>query len=206
MSKEEISPQKQLLLAAKRLLGGSSKKSLSSSLSSSSPATPATPATTSTTSTSSNSTVQAVQAATTMIHSNLSKIVKRWLGTSSGVSGSGKITLGDISTMAQTLLDPAGLCATGRDILVQLAPPSPSLSPSSSSLEQMDPLWRLVKLMEMMVEIMRKKKRRGNNMDTLRHHVGSWRPTSSHSPYTFSGPKAVHPFPRCWTYPSRAFR
>ncbi len=72
-----------------------------------------------------------------MIHSNPSKIVKRWLGTSSGVysgvysgvSGSGKIsklTLGDISTTAQTLLDPAGLCATGRDILVQLAPPSSS--------------------------------------------------------------------------------
>jgi len=58
---------------------------------------------------------------TTMIHSNPSKIVKRWLGTSSGISG--KITLADISLTAQMLLDPAGVCATGRDILVQLSPP-----------------------------------------------------------------------------------
>ena len=62
-----------------------------------------------------------VEAATTMIHSNPSKIVKRWLGTSSGISG--KITLADVSYAANKLLNPIGSSASGRDILVQLSPP-----------------------------------------------------------------------------------
>lgn len=113
MSDKEITSQEQLVTTAKRLerlLGGNNKNGATNKSSSSS--------------SSSNGTLEkktVVEAATTMIHSNPSKIVKRWLGTSSGISS--KITLADVSLTAQTLLDPTGSCATGRDILVQLSPP-----------------------------------------------------------------------------------
>lgn len=103
------SPQEQLLSSTKRLerlLGGSNGKNGGSSLSSS-------------TSAANKKTV--VESATTMIHSNPCKIVKRWLGTSSGISG--KLSLADISLTAQQVLNPTGSSATGRDILVQLSPP-----------------------------------------------------------------------------------
>eukprot|EP00957_Ditylum_brightwellii_P060166 4569861-Ditylum_brightwellii.AAC.1 len=43
-------------------------------------------------------------------HTNPSKIVKRWLGTSSGTAA--KATLVDVSSAASVLLDPLGPCAT----------------------------------------------------------------------------------------------
>ena len=53
------------------------------------------------------------------MYSNPSKVVKRWLGTSSGASG--KATLADISLAASALLDPSGRCATGRDMILKAA-------------------------------------------------------------------------------------
>lgn len=54
-------------------------------------------------------------------HSNPAKIVKRWLGTSSGVaSPTATSSLSDISKAAKALLDPNGSSATGRDLLIQL--------------------------------------------------------------------------------------
>lgn len=106
-------PQDKLLASAKRLerlLGGKNSKQNGSS-------TPST-------SSSSNNVEKkknVVEAATTMIHSNPCKIVKRWLGTSSGISGS--ITLSDISLAAQSLLDET---VAGREVLIQLSPPSSS--------------------------------------------------------------------------------
>jgi len=50
-------------------------------------------------------------------YSNPSKIVKRWLGTSSGAAGNATMT--DISSAASTLLDPAGRCAAGREIILK---------------------------------------------------------------------------------------
>jgi hypothetical protein len=48
-------------------------------------------------------------------YSNPAKVVRRWLGTSSGATG--KATLGDISLAAASLLDPNGLSAPGRSLL-----------------------------------------------------------------------------------------
>lgn len=109
MSDKEITTQEKLVLAAKRLerlLGGNNGNGNGNgSKSSSSP----------------TEKKSVVEAATTMIHSNPCKIVKRWLGTSSGISS--KVTLADVTLTAQTLLDPAGSSATGREILIQLSPP-----------------------------------------------------------------------------------
>ena len=59
-------------------------------------------------------------AAAAVLHSNPSKIVKRWLGTSSGTAA--KATLSDLSKAASKLLDPEGPCATGRDLIANLSP------------------------------------------------------------------------------------
>ncbi len=75
-----------------------------------------------------------VEAATTMIHSNPSKIVKRWLGTSSGISG--KMTLSDVSYAASKLLNPTGSSATGRDILVQLSPPLEQMQTDENNVDK----------------------------------------------------------------------
>jgi len=61
-----------------------------------------------------------IQAATTLIHSNPAKIVKRWLGTSSGTAANA--TLADVAFVAKTMLNPMDSSATGRDLLMQLAP------------------------------------------------------------------------------------
>ena len=50
-------------------------------------------------------------------YSNPSKIVKRWLGTSSGATGSA--TMADISAAASSLLDPAGKCSAGRQLILK---------------------------------------------------------------------------------------
>jgi hypothetical protein len=52
-----------------------------------------------------------------LLHSytNPAKIVRRWLGTSSGASSDA--TVEDISSAAAALLDPSGLCARGRELL-----------------------------------------------------------------------------------------
>lgn len=50
--------------------------------------------------------------------SNPSKIVRRWLGTSSGTSG--KATIPEIVSAATRLLDPNGLCAEGLNLLLKL--------------------------------------------------------------------------------------
>jgi hypothetical protein len=49
-------------------------------------------------------------------YSNPSKLVKRWLGTSSGASG--KASLEDVSLAATKLLNPEGQCAAGRGLLI----------------------------------------------------------------------------------------
>lgn len=107
MTEKEITSQEQLSSASRRLerlLGGNNGPNVSKS------------------SLAAAGKKSAVDAATTMIHSNPSKIVKRWLGTSSGLSS--KLSLADISLTAEKLLDPAGASATGRDILYQLSPPA----------------------------------------------------------------------------------
>jgi len=48
-----------------------------------------------------------------------SRVLKKWLGSSSGTAG--KATLADIASCAERTLDPAGSCATGRELLVGLA-------------------------------------------------------------------------------------
>lgn len=111
-------PQEKLVSTAKRLerlLGGKTKQNGS----------------TSTTPSTSSVKKNVVEAATTMIHSNPSKIVKRWLATSSGLSGS--ITLPDISLTAQTLLDET---VAGRAILLELSPPSSPSPPSDDETMQ----------------------------------------------------------------------
>ncbi|KAL7552077.1 hypothetical protein ACHAWF_015293 [Thalassiosira exigua] len=47
------------------------------------------------------------------------KILKRWLGSSSGAAKAA--TLADIASCAERCLDPAGACATGRELLMGLA-------------------------------------------------------------------------------------
>mmetsp|Transcript_1481 Transcript_1481/g.2690 ORF Transcript_1481/g.2690 Transcript_1481/m.2690 type:complete len:542 (+) Transcript_1481:60-1685(+) len=69
-----------------------------------------------------NTTDAVLQAATTLIHSNPSKLVKRWLGSISATASNA--TLADLSFAAQTKLDPFdATTATGRDLLLQLSPP-----------------------------------------------------------------------------------
>ena len=106
---DELTSHEKLILAAKRLerlLGGNSGTNSSTTAGSVNKAAE-------------KKTV--VEAATTMIHSNPCKIVKRWLGTSSGISA--KVTLSDISLAAQTLLNPSGPSSSGRHILIRLSPP-----------------------------------------------------------------------------------
>ena len=47
------------------------------------------------------------------------RILKKWLGSSSGAAG--KATLAAVAACAERSLDPSGPCATGRDLLVALA-------------------------------------------------------------------------------------
>ena len=118
MSDKEVKSQDQLVAAGKRLerlLGGKNGKNGT---------TTSTKDSKSSNNTNNNKSMEkktVVEAATTMIHSNPPKIVKRWLGTSSGISG--KVTLADVSYAANKLLNPIGSSASGRDILVQLSPP-----------------------------------------------------------------------------------
>lgn len=64
-----------------------------------------------------------LEAATTLIHSNPSKLVKRWLGSISATASNA--TLADLSFAAQTKLNPFdAVTATGRDLLLQLSPPA----------------------------------------------------------------------------------
>lgn len=68
-----------------------------------------------------NSTTDAViEAATTLIHANPSKLVKRWMGESSGAAA--KATLADVSFVAKTLLDPNGAVGVARSVLIELSP------------------------------------------------------------------------------------
>lgn len=61
-------------------------------------------------------------------YSNPAKIVKRWLGTSSGAAGNA--TMGDISAAASTLLDPSGRCAVGREFILKATGESMDTEPS----------------------------------------------------------------------------
>lgn len=49
-------------------------------------------------------------------YTNPAKVIRRWLGTSSGASA--KATADDIKSAAATLLDPNGPCARGRNLIV----------------------------------------------------------------------------------------
>ena len=51
-----------------------------------------------------------------LTHSNPAKVVRRWLGTSSGAAA--EATASDIASAARKLLDPKGPCAGGREILL----------------------------------------------------------------------------------------
>lgn len=66
-----------------------------------------------------------------MIHSNPSKIVKRWLGTSSGTASC--VTLSDLSLAASVLFDPEGTCTSGQKLLLQLSPLPEEQVPMDSS-------------------------------------------------------------------------
>jgi hypothetical protein len=68
-----------------------------------------------------------LEAATTLIHSNPSKLVKRWLGSISATASNA--TLADLSFAAQTKLNPFdAVTATGRDLLLLLSPPATASS------------------------------------------------------------------------------
>jgi len=49
---------------------------------------------------------------------NTTKIMKKWLGASSGTAGNA--TMASVAACAETTLDPAGVCVTGREILMGL--------------------------------------------------------------------------------------
>lgn len=65
-----------------------------------------------------------------MLHqySNPGKVVRRWLGTSSGAAADA--TADDIKAAAQKLLSPTGVCATGRSLLIT---PQQAALPSDES-------------------------------------------------------------------------
>lgn len=96
-----------------RLLGGGYAAAFSSSSSPPSVAAPASPAARASPAATLASAVEAV------LHSNPPKIVRRWLGTSSGTATAA--TLSDVVQAAQTLLDPEGVAARGRSILEALS-------------------------------------------------------------------------------------
>jgi len=58
------------------------------------------------------------KAATTTLPINTTKIMKKWLGASSGTAGNA--TMASVAACAETTLDPAGVCVTGREILMGL--------------------------------------------------------------------------------------
>ena len=60
----------------------------------------------------------AAAAAAAALPINASKIMKKWLGSSSGTAGNA--TLASVAACAEKTLDPAGSCATGREILMGL--------------------------------------------------------------------------------------
>lgn len=72
-----------------------------------------------TTSAPSPSSVAAVDAALLHASANPAKIVRRWLGTSSGAAS--KATLESVKSASIALLDPNGSCAAGRELLSNLA-------------------------------------------------------------------------------------
>lgn len=81
-----------------------------------------------------------IEAASTLIHSNPAKIVKRWLATSSGIAAD--VGLSDISYVAKTMLNPMTLSATGRDLLVQLSPPPEEMqTEGDDSKEEKEPTY-----------------------------------------------------------------
>ena len=49
---------------------------------------------------------------------NTTKIMKKWLGASSGTAGNA--TMASVAACAEKTLDPAGVCVTGREILMGL--------------------------------------------------------------------------------------
>lgn len=81
-----------------------------------------------------------IEAASTLIHSNPAKIVKRWFATSSGIAAD--VGLSDISYVAKTMLNPMTLSATGRDLLVQLSPPPEEMqTEGDDSKEEKEPTY-----------------------------------------------------------------
>ena len=82
-----------------------------------------------------------IEAATTLIHSNPSKIVKRWLATSSGTAS--EATLADVSFVAKTKLNPMATSATGRDLLMQLSPAPEEMETEGEAVEEIEPKYSL---------------------------------------------------------------
>lgn len=129
-SKQPVVTAPPLIAAGKRLerlLGGKTTNAASTSTSSASATTTTQPhglpgtgnAATLT------STVEAV------LHSNPPKIVRRWLGTSSGAAKDA--TLDDVVKAGGALLDPAGVAARGREVLIALAPTAAAASSSDAA-------------------------------------------------------------------------
>jgi len=58
------------------------------------------------------------KAKATALPINTTKIMKKWLGASSGTAGNA--TMASVAACAETTLDPAGVCVTGREILMGL--------------------------------------------------------------------------------------
>lgn len=98
---------------------------------------------------------------TTTTHSNPSKVVRRWLGTSSGTAS--RATLLDLSNAASSLLDPEGSCANGRTLLMKLS--------SSSSSEAMDVDQPEKKEKE---EEEKSEEKKGNYLSLAAREVESW--------------------------------
>jgi len=69
-------------------------------------------------STSKGSSSAAAAAAAALLPMNTTKIMKKWLGASSGTAGNA--TLASVAACAEQTLDPSGVCVTGREILMGL--------------------------------------------------------------------------------------
>ena len=89
------------------------------------------PATTTTTTSTSTPTTTTTPSSSASTVQNRSKILKKWLGSSSGSAKSA--TLASIATCAERSLDPSGPCATGRELLVGLADGTPGGGDSPES-------------------------------------------------------------------------
>lgn len=103
--------------------------------------------------------------ADTLIHSNPSKIVKRWLGTSSGTASS--VTLADLSLAASVLFDPEGPCTAGQKLLFQLSPLEEDIAMDSSPTDSSGTGKQEEEPMQMDLSVPEKDMTTNNSTDTI---------------------------------------